>query len=119
MDRVYSIASLVLPISPGPTRVSNLDSSAISASSSSSRSRPNELRFAGRLPLAVSRFPPIGGTHSADPTHSPGGTPDRFDALEMVFAEVGQLELCLQEVRRQPLHCDTREQDLIGIGRAL
>ena len=45
--------------------------------------------------------------------------PNRFDALEMVFAEVGQLERRPHEVGRQPLHGHARQQDLIGVGRAL
>src|SRR6516165_11214137 len=44
---------------------------------------------------------------------------DRFDALEMVFAEIGQLERCLNQIAGQSLHGDVRQQDLIGVCRAL
>src|SRR5215472_3298887 len=39
--------------------------------------------------------------------------------LTMMFAQVGQLEGVLRQLACQPLHGGVREQDLVGVGRAL
>ena len=44
---------------------------------------------------------------------------DRLDALEMMLAQIGQLERGAQRLACQPLHSVLRQQDLIRIGRAL
>ena len=40
---------------------------------------------------------------------------DRVDPLEMVFAEIGDLERRLDQVACEPLHRDVGQQDLVGI----
>ena len=69
---------------------------------------------AGRFAFSPDRREGVRQVGGRDLVH-----PDRFDALEMVVAEVGELERRPQQVGGKPLHGDARQQDLIGVGGAL